>query len=367
MANISCLIIADNSDRFRKVSYYQCWLHEFQTHPELAATVLDLDALSHGSNIYKTLFSLLASSYDLLIIHQSAMWHIETKLWRLLAPLIARKHCLKVIFFVNEYRFLWKQLASANQIKATHIASQFPQDVAEHLYKKSLFKGHILSMPNAVDNRLFNPQKTWKERTIDIGFRGDPYPIYLGHNDRERITSYFQKEAPLVGLKTDIVVSRDCRLNEIEWNAFLNSCRAIIGHEAGGSLIDTQDITRNFFDYLHQQVPADAFKTFVERFEESGISKHCISGHIAAPRHLEALATKTVQILFPGRYNDLIQPNQHYISLEKDFSNSDEVFEKLRDDDYCAKLTERAHAHVMKNHLYRHRVDHLIRVLGGKA
>ena len=361
-----CLIIADESDRFRTVSYYRCWLAAFRDHSSLRTRVLDVSRLKRGLDLPDAAKALLAEKVDLIVVHQSAMWHIDSRWWPILAKLIALKRAEKVVFFVNEYRFLWNQLRAAKAVGATVLASQFPQDVAQRLYGRPNFGGLVLAMPNAVDTEAFKETVPWSERPIDIGFRGDPYPIYLGHDDRERLTTYFQKHAADLGLSADIVVSRDDRLTEPEWNAFLNRCRSLIGHEAGGRFVDLHDVYRNFFTHAHEIAPDEVFRKLVQGVIASGFAQHAISGRIAAPRHLEAGATRTVQILFPGRYNDLISPDEHYLVLQPDFSNVEDVAEKLRDARLCGELTERAYKNVMANHLYRHRIDALLAALDGK-
>ncbi len=37
--------------------------------------------------------------------------------------------------------------------------------------------------------------------------------------------------------------------------------------------------------------------------------------------HFDAIGTHTCQILLDGRYNDILQPGEHYLSLAQDFGN----------------------------------------------
>ena len=45
----------------------------------------------------------------------------------------------------------------------------------------------------------------------------------------------------------------------------------------------------------------------------------------ASPRVFEAAALRTALILFRGRYSGVVEPSQHYLPLEKDFSNVGDV------------------------------------------
>ena len=53
--------------------------------------------------------------------------------------------------------------------------------------------------------------------------------------------------------------------------------------------------------------------------------------NVISPRVFEAIALRTALVLFPGEYVGILEPERHYIPLEKDFSNFDEVVERLRD------------------------------------
>ena len=44
---------------------------------------------------------------------------------------------------------------------------------------------------------------------------------------------------------------------------------------------------------------------------------------------LEAVALGTGLILFPGNYSGILRPNEHYLQLQKDFSNLNEVLNTL--------------------------------------
>ena len=65
-----------------------------------------------------------------------------------------------------------------------------------------------------------------------------------------------------------------------------------------------------------------------------------------SPRHLEAVITKTAQVLVEGRYSGVLEPERHYIPVRRDFSNLDEALERLRDVEAVEAMTERAYRDV---------------------
>jgi hypothetical protein len=75
------------------------------------------------------------------------------------------------------------------------------------------------------------------------------------------------------------------------------------------------------------------------------------------------MGTKTCQILVEGEYNDIIQPDVHYIPLRKDFSNLEEVLNKMEDCDFVTQLIDDSYDLVNNSHTHRKRVDSLIEAI----
>ena len=66
-----------------------------------------------------------------------------------------------------------------------------------------------------------------------------------------------------------------------------------------------------------------------------------------SPRHLEACATRTCQILVEGDYNGVLEPGRHYLPLRADLGNLDEVLDAVQRDDEREHLVEAAYADVV--------------------
>ena len=71
-----------------------------------------------------------------------------------------------------------------------------------------------------------------------------------------------------------------------------------------------------------------------------------------SPRIFEAITLKSALILFEGKYSGVIKPFIHFIPLKKDFSNIDNVFDKLKDDNYLQLMVDRAFKDVILSGLY---------------
>ena len=71
-----------------------------------------------------------------------------------------------------------------------------------------------------------------------------------------------------------------------------------------------------------------------------------------SPRVFEAAALGTAMVNFSGRYSDVIEPWVHYIPLEKDFSNFEDVEALIRDDAELERIAARAHADLVASGRY---------------
>ena len=66
-----------------------------------------------------------------------------------------------------------------------------------------------------------------------------------------------------------------------------------------------------------------------------------------SPRHLEACATRTCQVLIEGDYSGVLEADRHYLSLSPDFSNLEQVLGEMSRDERRAEITEAAYRDVV--------------------
>lgn len=74
-----------------------------------------------------------------------------------------------------------------------------------------------------------------------------------------------------------------------------------------------------------------------------------------SPRVFEAIAARTVLVLFEGDYSGVVKPDEHFIPLKKNGSNLPEVFAKLNDAEYVDAMAERAYCDVIGSGRYSYR------------
>ena len=70
------------------------------------------------------------------------------------------------------------------------------------------------------------------------------------------------------------------------------------------------------------------------------------------PRHLEAVLTRTAQVLVEGTYNGILQPWRHYLPVRRDFANLPELLEMVRDHALLQNMVDRAYKDVFLSGRY---------------
>jgi hypothetical protein len=185
------------------------------------------------------------------------------------------------------------------------------------------------------------------ERTIDVGYRAKDLPAWLGRHARLKaeIGDAFAAAAPAHGLTCDISTRAEDAIVGPDWVRFLLSCRYTVGVEGGASILDRDGSLRQCCERVLAERP-DA--TFEELEQECFPGRDGEFGLVAlSPRHLEAVATRTCQVLIEGEYDGVLEPDRHYIPLRRDFSNLDTVLATMRRDDERERIVETAYRDIV--------------------
>jgi hypothetical protein len=202
-----------------------------------------------------------------------------------------------------------------------------------------------------------------RPRPIDIGYRtaGRPYPSFGRHGClKQDIAEIFEEKAPARGLNVDISTSRKDTLTGDRWFKFLLDCKYTIGVESGTSIHDrdgTLFLRSTAYTKLHPEaryaeVEAACFPGIDGKFRLFALG----------PRHLEACATRTCQVLTEGEYNGILKPGIHYVELKKDFSNIDPVLDTIASGNGKKEMVERAYEEIASSGRYSYSafVNHIV-------
>jgi len=260
----------------------------------------------------------------------------------------------KLLMFVgNEYCLMPEKIRFINEVEVDYVASQLPEDAARWLYS-DCSNSKLLLVPHALNEKIYRPYQEQHSRSIDIGFIGDRYSYTIGDVERTELAEYFSQNILRQKITTDIRIGRKLRIPRDGYVEFLNSIRGTIGAESGTFYLEKTDKTQKEVEAFLSRCPKATFAEVCKRFFEH--YPNPVNGKAISSRHFEAIGTKTCQILLEGNYNGILKPNTHYISLNKDYSNVDQVLEKFGDEDFVRRMVENTYEYVLDNHTHGHRV-----------
>lgn len=390
------------ADYTTRLSYYNDWFDAFKESSEFDVTALNVCQRRTRGLLKKTI-----GQYESIVLLHSTngdtLEYIEPY-----KQLLQDRRGNLLTFVGNEVNLPGSPIADKRrffgEIRPDHIATQLPLEAGEYLFGDCAQR-RVVAIPHALNPTAFTPGGSDSQRRVDIGVRSAHYPAYLGDNDRGRLIDYFSHRSfdpPLV-----IDINTQERLNRADWAKFLASCRGTIATEAGSWYLERDDQTVDAIRSWAMQrartgglvIPADSFartighklpwsiRALLRRLLSKGPVRHELSVHekldfsdvhhrffkdrarpnfygkCISSRHFDAIGTKTCQIMIKGRFNDILEPDEHYISLEPDFSNLDVAVSKFRDPDFRSAMVEHAYEFALSAHTYQHRVNQVASIL----
>lgn len=295
--------------------------------------------------------------FDVVVIHYSlvVIWDDYFSPW--FREQVARYSGLKVQFLQDEYRWVDDVTETMRSLGIDVLYSVVQPETVAAVYGDRLPDTEILFtltgfVPEGVAGRRVPP---FAARPIDVGYRGRSVPYWLGRlgNEKIEIGRGFLRTAASRGLRMDVAWSENARIYGDRWFEWMASCKTMLTSESGSSIVDyDRSAERAVRDYLsakptasYEEVDAEVLARFAEGPVINTIS----------PRVFETAAMRTGLIMFPGEYSGIVAPWEHYLPLEKDFSNVDEVVERIRDPGFFERLTGTAYEDLIASGRYSYR------------
>lgn len=389
------------ADYTTRLSYYDDWLEAFTRAPYFDAHSLNICSRSVGSVLARE----VAEAELVVLLHSTS--GDTTVYLEPFADLLADRRGLLLSFVGNEVNLPGSPITAKRdlfrRIAPDFVATQLPLEAGEHLWK-DLVRRRVLAVPHALNPRAFRPEVPHLARPIDIGVRAARYLPHLGDRDRNELHDLFARRIFVQPLIVDVGTERYDRAG---WAAFLNRCKGTVSTEAGSWWIERDDATINAIRAWTEQrlegkvllLPNDSklrkvghklpwwLRVMARRILSSGPIRHestvtealpfddiydqffkdrpppPVYGKCISSRHLDAIGTKTCQIMIEGRFNDILTAGQHYIPLKRDLSNVDEALAIFRDPHERSRIVDAAYAHVMACHTYDQRIAEIFRAL----
>jgi hypothetical protein len=340
------------------LSYYWDWFENLYGFEDFNADVIN--TTKGSAELFYNLWKRRKNRYDLIIYPYGFFYKNNDNRSLSIFELFSNLNGKKIFFLENEYRLLNQKFAMAQILNAEYVTTQLPIDNAIKAYSAFWDPEKIIPLPHGINNKnnCIKSIKNNQEREIDLYFQGTEYPYYIGHQDRAIMAKYFEVKSKDYNLKIQCNLKHSERLNRDAWHNFLSNCKGVLAHESGSDFLETNDVNRLKITNFINEHPRSTFKEIYDLFFRN--NKFQISGRCISSRHFDAINAKCCQIMFPGRYNDILYSNEHFIKVERDFSNVDEVMEKFLDKDLNDQITKRAYEYSMDSQTISHRIKYMI-------
>jgi hypothetical protein len=218
----------------------------------------------------------------------------------------------------------------------------------------TIIQGLTGYMPERLLDGRF-PTVPLRERKTWVAYRGRDIGARYGRLGFEKyeIGRRIIEICAARGIPHDIAMDDASRIYGDAWYRFLGSSRTMLGSESASNAFDFDgdlDEEIKAFKRTHRRLP---------RYEEI---KHILDpleapfnvGQIS-PRVFECAVMMTPMVLFRGSYSHAMEPDVHYIALEKDFSNANAILSRLDDLEYLQGFADRAYERLVQSDLYSYR------------
>lgn len=315
----------------------------------------------------------LREDISAIIVHYTAVaMRYDPEWWdrneQRLTKLLKSFSCDKIVIPQDEYHYtgVLQRFIKECGIKTIFTCS-YPEDY-DKLYPKSLgYESIDTVFTGYVDEDTLDLIKHHdvpnKERGIDIGYRARRLPFFTGRHGQLKyelvrvFKEYFSNHD--TGLKYDIENTDTGNSNENvfygnDWIEWIMKCRTMLGCLGGGGLVDWDGtLIKRVNEYCGENPNATFEETEHSCFEGRDDWIHLFA---LSPRHFECAMAHTTQVLVEGNYADVFKPGIDYIEIKKDFSNIDDVVEKIKDKEYCEKIADNCYKNVIESGKYTYAI-----------
>ena len=299
------------------------------------------------------------SVFDVVISHYSVVLCVPAFIDPNIAKQMAEFKGIKILFTQDEYETTETTRTWMDKLHFDIVYTCVPKEGHELIFPSKRFPQtrfvNVLTGYVPEDSALEEFATPLEERELFICYRGRILPYHYGLLGYEKyeIGIEVRRLAEERGLPVDIELDESRRIYGNDWYHFLGSARATLGTESGSNVFDfdgnikesiaklRKENPRHTFEYIHKKLVAE---------HEGFVKMNQIS-----PKIFEAIQLRTALVLFEGEYSGVVIPHEHFIPLKKDYSNFDEIVEKLKDLDYLKQMTERAYVDIIASGKYSYK------------
>ncbi len=287
--------------------------------------------------------------FDVVVFHYSMVISMPSYLSKGMAKRLAEFKGVKILFIQDEYRWVDRTSTAIRKLGISVIFTVANKQAIRPIYRDPYFDTVRFeqTLTGFVPEQLLSRKvPAYEDRELDIAYRARKLPGWCGSFAQQKwlIGARVEKQSKKYGLKTDIAMSEKSRIYGEAWIDFISNAKATLGTASGASFVDYTGEVMSAIDKFEAKNPDISFEEVKERFLNGQDGDVVID--VISPRVFEAAALRTLMILYPGEYSNVIQPGHHFVELKPDHSNMDEVVSVLRDPVRAGEIIQRSYEEI---------------------
>ena len=328
-------------ERFRFIGTVGAHLEAFKGYSQ--HDVVQLDAIGVSAlNLDFTRFDCVVLHYSLIASRPSYIRDdVRQQLRDFKGP--------KILFIQDEMRWVDATSATIRDLGITTVFTVVNKEVIRKIYRdpwldRVRFEQTLTGFVPGQLTKLSVP--AYQDRPVDVSYRARKLPAWCGAFGQEKwiIGARFAADAESYGLKCDISTAEQERIYGHKWVEFVANSKAMLGTESGASFVDFSGNIAPAVDQFEAANPSASFEEVRDRFLEGRDGEIVI--HVISPRCFEAAALRTLMVMYEGEYSGALSASRHYVPLQRDHSNMDEVVAVLRDPKRAGRIIDQAYEEV---------------------
>jgi hypothetical protein len=293
--------------------------------------------------------------FEAVVLHYSVRLPFD-QISNSAAEILAQYSGLKVLFIQDEYNNTHRSWNWISRIGFDLVFTVVPQQNISEVYPPARFPNtkFVGNLTGYVpENIVYGGSISWpSERSLIVGYRGRDLPLEYGKLGKEKVEigmlvrSYCKAKS----LRCDIEWTEAARIYGSNWYDFVVSCRSMLGSESGSNVFDWDGSLAEKIQAFRNRNPRASddliYRNLIEPHEVAGFMNQI------SPRAFEAIALKTVLVLFEGEYSGVLKADIHYLSMKKDGSNLGDIFARLNDPEYVDRMAKQAYSDIIESGKY---------------
>jgi hypothetical protein len=298
------------------------------------------------------------SSYDAVFVNYCvvSVGRINPPdLFMKLVPLLHKFAGTVIVSVQDEYDFTDNVKVFLMRVGADVVLTCIPKDSVRKIYFEPEFEnvrfetvltGYISE--DLLKGDYADDVRPLADRDIPLGYRGRQLPYRIGDMGwhKAEIGKRFKQLCQARKVACDIDITEESRFHGGAWLHFVRRCRVMLGVPSGASVFD-------FDGSLHKQMKSRHKRnndfTYAEVRKE--VMSHAVDfdmGQVSA-RVFEAAVSRTALAMLRGSYSNVLEPDEHYVPIEPDYSNIESVLDRILDVDAMQAMADRTYDYVIRN------------------